>query len=281
MSILKVAIQGERGSFSEEAAVKLFPENAQIFGYQQFEDVFRSVLEGVTDTCLIPIENSLAGSIHRNYDLLLRHKLKISREIYLRIEHNLIACPGVVLEDVRQVLSHPVALDQCHLFFEKYPHLERKVSHDTSGSVRQIMERHSFNSGAIAGRRAAQLYGAAILKEGIEDNKKNFTRFVLMTREMQVEAAANKTSVVFSFQNVPGALFKSLSVFALRDIDLTKIESRPIHGRPWEYLFYVDFLGRVDEGRVQNALNHLQEITDFFEVLGCYPGDESIEKKRI
>jgi prephenate dehydratase len=191
----------------------------------------------------------------------------------------LIASSGVSFEGLDTVISHPVALDQCKHFLEKHTHLTIKTSHDTSGSVREMLEGGHKTWGAIAGRRAAETYGGEIILQSIEDNKENYTRFVLLSPEAGGTEGADKTSILFSFRNTPGALFKSLSVFALRDIDLAKIESRPIHGRPWEYLFYLDFLGSTSESRVKNALNHLQEITETLEVLGCYPRDKSVEKK--
>jgi prephenate dehydratase len=276
-----VAIQGDIGSFSEEAALKLFQGNVEILSCQHFEDVFREVKREAVDYCLIPIENSLSGSIHRNYDLLRKHNLYIVREIYLKIEHNLIVLPGVALENLTTVLSHPVALNQCERFFEDHPQLKAETSWDTSGSVRELLDRKLTSWGAIASRRASEAFDAQIILENIQDSDQNYTRFVLLSRKEELAQNANKTSVVYSFKNVPGALFKSLSVFALRDIDLTKIESRPIRGRAWEYLFYLDFLGSLTEERVKNALNHLQEITATFEVLGCYPRDESVVKKGL
>ena len=277
--MLRVGIQGESGSFSEEAVLKLLGESVQICGFRDFEQVFKETRLGKLDMCVVPLENSLTGSIHRNYDLLRKCELKINRELYLRIEHNLITSPGVKFEGIKTVISHPVALDQCQRFLEKHPHLNIKTSHDTSGSVREMLEGRHVSWGAIAGKRAAETYGGEIILQSIEDNKENYTRFVLLSGEFGTAEDADKTSIVFSFSNAPGALFKSLSVFALRDIDLAKIESRPIHGRPWEYLFYLDFLGSVGGDRVKNALNHLQEITETLEVLGCYPRDKSVEKK--
>lgn len=276
---MRVAIQGEAGSFSEEAALRLLGSDVEILGYRHFEEVFTSVRDGDVDCCVIPLENSLTGSIHRNYDLLRRSGLPIRRELYLRIVHNLIVVPGTRFEDLDTVVSHPVALGQCERFFEAHPHLRMVPTHDTSGSVRELMERGDRNVGAIAGRRACEVFGGEILRAGIQDNDANFTRFVQLGGEEAETPGPRKTSIVFSFSNVPGALFRSLSVFALRDIDLVKIESRPIHGRPWEYLFYLDFLGSTDEGPVVNALNHLREFAEQVEVLGCYPRDESVASK--
>lgn len=274
-----VSIQGERGSYSEEAAVRLLGRNIDIRCCEHFEEVFQLAIDREVNYCVIPIENSLAGSIYKNYDLLLRHRLKIVREINLRVRHNLIALPGVSFEDLDTVMSHPVALDQCEKFFVKYPHLTRQIAYDTSGSVKRIVEQNLRSCAAIASRRAAEFYGGSILMSGIEDNKENFTRFFQLSPDSEILTDADKTSIVFSFKNAPGALFKSLSVFALRDIDLTKIESRPIHGRPWEYIFYIDFLGNVEDEKTRNALNHLREITEFLEVLGCYPRDSTHHKK--
>ena len=244
-----------------------------------FEEVFQLTERGEVQHCLIAIENSLAGSIYKNYDLLSRYRLRIVRETNLLIKHNLIALPGATFEDIKTVFSHPVALDQCEKFFARYPHLERKSAYDTSGSVKEIVEKKLEHCAAIAGRGAAEFYGGQILMTGIEDNEENFTRFLLLAHDLRVTGDCNKTSIVFSLKNAPGSLFKSLSVFALRDIDLTKIESRPIQGRPWEYVFYIDFLGNLEEARVKNALNHLAEITDFLEILGCYPAAGSAAMK--
>lgn len=276
---MKVGIQGEEGSFSAEAAQKLLGNEVTIVSFRHFEEVFKATSTREVDASLIPIENSLSGSIHRNYDLLRRHRLKIGREVYLKIEHNLIVPPGVQFEEVKTVISHPVALSQCERFFESHPSLRVETSYDTSGSVKEVMEGKRRDLAAIAGRRASEVFGGEIIIESVQDNDANYTRFVLLSPDLENREDATKTSIVFSFSNVPGALFKSLSVFALRDIDLTKIESRPIPGRPWEYLFYMDILGSISEKRVRNALNHLQEITDVFELLGCYPRDESVQKR--
>jgi prephenate dehydratase len=274
-----VAIQGERGSFSEEAAVGLVGPAAQWRSCRGFEEVFRLTAEGGVDYCVIPIENSLAGALYKNYDLLLRHRLRIVRETNLRIEHHLISVRGVGFEQIETVMSHPAALDQCDRFFERHPHLKKQTAYDTSGSVKLIVEGDLRNCAAIASKRAAEYYGGQILMTGIEDNKENYTRFFLLSREPEISDNADKTSIAFSFGNAPGALFKCLSVFALREIDLTKIESRPIHGRPWEYLFYIDFLGNVRDRKIRNALRHLREITEFLHILGCYPRDTSHQRK--
>lgn len=276
-----VAIQGEVGSFSDEATRRLLGDEVEIRNCRHFDEVFRLTVSGEVQASVVPLENSLTGSVHRNYDLLRRYGLRIHRELYLTIIHNLIVLPGVRFEDLEAVISHPVALGQCERFFEEFPGLRMEPSHDTAGSVRDLWERELRTYGAIAGRRASEVFGGVILMEGIQDNTANYTRFVLLGREGREEVVGNKTSVVFGFRNVPGALFKCLSVFALRDIDLTKIESRPVPERAWEYLFYVDFLGGLHEERVRNALSHLREIVEVMEILGCYPRDETVRKTSI
>ena len=197
----------------------------------------------------------------------------------LPIQHHLIGVPGATFDQIRTVMSHPVALDQCERFFERFPHLVKRTAYDTSGSVKRIVSKDLRDCAGIAGSRAAEHYKGEILMKGIEDNEENFTRFFLLSPELETADAANKVSIVFSFQNTPGALFKCLSVFARREIDLAKIESRPIHGRPWEYLFYLDFQGNVKEDRTRGALKDLEGIAEFMEVLGCYPSASSQEDR--
>jgi prephenate dehydratase len=188
----------------------------------------------------------------------------------LRIEHNLIAAPGVNLKDVRQVLSHPVALDQCRNFFRRHRGISAVPFYDTAGGVKHILAENLRDAAAIASRQAAKEYGGKVLMSGLEDNKQNFTRFFLIDKSRKARAHADKTSLVFSLKNVSGALFKALSVFALRDLDLSKIESRPVRGKPWEYRFYVDVL-RGNDQPMRLALKHLEEIAGFVKVLGVYP----------
>jgi prephenate dehydratase len=266
-----VAFQGERGAFSEAAAVAFFGEEILPVACQTFEKVFLGVDGGEWDYGAVPIENSLAGSIHRNYDLLLRHKLFIVGEHNLRVAHHLIALPGVVLEHVKRVYSHPQALAQCERSLAALGDVEKVSTYDTAGSVRMLKEEDLHDGAAIASRRAAEIYGMSILASDFEDNSQNYTRFLILHPREAVPEGPAKTSIVFSVENEPGALFKCLSVFALRDIDLSKIESRPLQGRPWEYLFYLDFGGSLREERCRNAIKHLQEITAFFRNLGSYP----------
>jgi prephenate dehydratase len=265
-----IAFQGERGSFSEEAAYKLLGRRITVKPCETFGAIFQSVVTGKTKYCLAPIENTLAGSVYENYDLLLSHDLHIVGEVSLRIVHNLIAAIPKALKDVRQVYSHPVALAQCGEFFKRHPKIERVPFYDTAGAVKMLEERQLSGAAAIASRIAAEVYHARILSTHLEDHRENYTRFLLLSRSARVSSKADKVSIVFSTPNAPGAIFKCLSVFALRDIDLTKLESRPLRGRPFEYFFYVDFRGNVKEERCRNALSHLAEVTNFQRVLGCY-----------
>ena len=276
---LRVAFQGERGAFSEEAARKLFGPSIDVRPYPRFEDVFRALDQKKVDAAAIPIENTLHGSVHENYDHLLHFELPIVGETSVRIVHNLIAPPGVKFGKLRRVYSHPVALNQCLDFFAAHPSLEKVPFYDTAGSVKMIMAEGLADAGAIASSVAAEIYGAGILRRSIEDDRLNFTRFFGLRRPADVRKTSTrakkgaqwKTSVVFSTRNVPGSLFRSLSAFALRDLNLAKIESRPLRGKPWEYLFYLDFIGRVDEPACRNALGHLRELADMLRVLGSYP----------
>jgi prephenate dehydratase len=274
-----IAFQGERGAFSEEATRQLLGDSAAVLPCTRFEDLFRNLKDGRAAGAVVPIENTLAGSVHENYDHLVNFELPIVAETSVRIVHNLIAPPGVKFSQIKRVYSHPVALNQCLDFFAKNPQIEKIPFYDTAGSVKMVVEKRLTDSGAIASRVAAEIYGAHILRRSIESDRQNFTRFFLLrtpsyARRHPVRAAGNetwKTSLVFSTRNVPGALFRALSAFALRDLNLMKIESRPLRGKPWEYLFYLDFLGRADSPVARNALANLAEIADFLRVLGCYP----------
>jgi prephenate dehydratase len=265
-----VAFQGERGSFSEEAAYKLLGRNIKLLPCETFTAIFGSVTSGRAKYCLAPIENTLAGSVYENFDLLQANNLHIVSEVSLRIVHNLIAMPGTKRKDIRQVYSHPVALAQCGKFFARNPKIERITYYDTAGSVKMLKEKRPPGAAAIASRIAAEVYDARILQTHLEDHRENYTRFFLLSKIARVSPKANKISIVFSTRNLPGALYKCLSVFALRDIDLTKMESRPLRGRPWEYMFYIDFVGNVKDERCKKALDHLSEVTNSLRVLGCY-----------
>jgi prephenate dehydratase len=219
---------------------------------------------------VIPVENTLAGPVGEHLDLLLERNVFIHGELLLRIEHNLIAAPGTGFEEIKKVLSHPVALDQCRKFFRQHRGIRAVSFYDTAGSVKHVVEEDLKDTAAIASGRAAREYGGKVLKTGLEDEKQNFTRFFLINKSRKIDARADKTSLVFSLKNVSGALFKALSVFALRDLDLSKIESRPVRGKPWEYRFYMDVLSG-DDPPMRLAMKHLEEIAGVVKVLGVYP----------
>lgn len=274
---LSAAFQGELGAFSHEAAMRLLGRDVEVKPCQRFDEVFRALAGGQVDAAVIPIENTLHGSVHENYDHLLHFDHRIVAETSVRIVHNLIAAPGVTFKSVRRVYSHPVALNQCLDFFADNPQFEKVPFYDTAGSVKMVMAEGLKDAAAIASAVSAGIYGARILKRSIEDDRQNFTRFFLLRRQddgdLPIEAPRKvvwKSSIVFTTRNQPGMLFRALSAFALRDISLAKIESRPLRGKPWEYLFYVDFFGNTGETRVRKALGHLEELADMMRVLGCY-----------
>ncbi len=266
---MKVSFQGEPGAYSEQAVFNYFGK-VETVPCESFDAMFDAVVSGKSDAALAPIENSLAGSIHQNYDLLLRHDLHIVGEYFLRVQHCLIVNPGVKMEDIKKAISHPQALGQCAAYLRSHG-IKAEQVYDTAGSVKMIKESGARDVAAIASKRAAELYGMQILQEGIEDNPENYTRFLAVRRESIAPEGEAKTSIVFTLKNVPGSLFKAMSVFALRDLDLTKIESRPLQGSPWEYLFYIDLIGSVQDETVQRALDHLGEYAVMLRVLGSYP----------
>ena len=268
-----VAFQGELGAFSHSAALKLLGESAQAAPFPSFKEVFEALRLKRVNYAVIPIENTLHGSILENYDNLLHYEFPICGETSIRISHQLIAMPGTRFSDVRQAFSHPVALNQCRLFFENHKKITATSFYDTAGSVKMLRDESPERSAAIASATAAETYGGIILKRNIEDNSRNYTRFFLLTKQagsVSFGSGKWKTSIVFSTPNTPGSLFKVLACLALRDLSLTKIESRPLVGSPWEYLFYVDFLGSVQDKTVERALSNLAETTRFCKVLGSY-----------
>jgi prephenate dehydratase len=265
---MKIAIQGEPGSFSHEAARRMV-KGCAIVPCARSVEVFDLIESGKVPIAVIPIENSLAGSVTEHLDLLLARDVFIQRDFHLRIVHNLIAPRGVKKSDLRRVFSHPVALDQCRDFFRANPKIQPTPFYDTAGAVKHVIAEKMPDAAGIASRHAASVYKGRILAEGIEDDKRNFTRFVLIRRNRRVLPGANKTSISFGLKNIPGALHKALRVFADRDISLTKIESRPIRGRPWEYVFYADFQ-RGDDKLAKGALLQLRAIADMVKVLGIY-----------
>ena len=267
---MQVAIQGELGSFSHEAAGKVFPQ-ATILPCAVSLDVFRALSQGEVDAAVIPIENSLAGSVVEHYDLLLKNDVAIESESLLRIRHNLIAVPGSSPDRIQRVYSHPVALAQCRSFFEQHPAIEAVPFYDTAGSVKQLMELRNRSAGAIASIRAAEHYGGEILAAGIEDNAENYTRFFVVRKrnDVSVSPDADKVSLAFNVENRPGTLVAALQVFADQGTNLTKIESRPVQGKPWQYVFYVDYqLSR--QRRADTAIEQLRLHCSMVKELGRY-----------
>lgn len=266
----RVAFQGERGAYSELAALTALGRDVVPVPCRTFDDVFDSVESGACDLGIVPIENSLTGSIHRNYDLLLRNDLLIVGETQLRIRHCLLANPGTTLADVRIVRSHPQALAQCEYYLRDLG-VDVIASYDTAGSAQDLHDSGARDEAVLASALAGKVYGLDVLQEEVEDSRANFTRFLLLGREPAPAEAESKTSIVFALKNHPGMLFRAMACFALRDVDLTKIESRPQVGSPWKYRFYMDFLGRHDEGQGKLALIQLTEIAKELRVLGSYP----------
>ena len=270
---MRVAFQGEPGAFSEAAAVQLLGEEIRTIPRITFDATFRAIAEGAADALLLPVENTLAGSVVRVYDLLLESPLEICGETILPIEHHLMACPGATFEEIRAVASHPVALAQCELFFGQHPGLKRVPAEDTAGSVREMMGRGDKSCAAIAGRPAAGRYGAMILRESIQDNAENFTRFMLLLPPEEAQRYrgkdAKKMSLAMRLAHKPGALLASLEPFSRHGVNLLKIESRPIHGKPFEYQFYVDVEAEKHE-QLEKALKEVRAATSDLRVLGLY-----------
>jgi prephenate dehydratase len=267
---LRVAIQGERGAFSHQAALEILGSGLTLLPKPTFDLLFAAAVGGEADRAVVPIENSLAGSIHENYDRLRAQPLHIVAETQLRIVHCLIGRPGSTLDRIRRVSSHPVALAQCRRFFAERPGVEAVVAYDTAGSVMDMMRDGADTDAAIASALAAQTYGGQILLEAIEDDPQNYTRFLVLAREPGAIEAATKTSIVFTLRNVPGALYQALGAFSTRGVDLSKIESRPLRGRPWEYEFHLDALGDP-RGAAGQAIEDLRKLSHEFRILGSYP----------
>jgi len=273
---MKVAFQGEIGAFSEEAAGRLYP-GCNVVPVPEMENVFMAVQSGKTARGIIPIENSLFGSVHINYDLLRAHQVKIAGEVNIRIRHFLMAKPGTRFKDIQRVLSHPQALGQCHTFLkEKLGWIETVPTYDTAGAAKLIAAEDGVANASIASAKAAEEYGLEILASDLQSHTLNYTRFLALAPEDAPRLASKsnslKTSIVFTpRQNIPGALFKSLAVFFLRDLDLYKVESRPLIGRPGAYLFYLDVEGDSESSLLQRALDNLREISINLRVLGSYP----------
>ena len=276
---MKVAFQGERGAYSEAAAIAFFGDGIEPVTCPTFDAVFDAVDCGECERGIVPVENSLAGSIHRNYDLLQRHTLSIVGEHIFRVRHCLIAHPGATLTGIRKIISHPQALAQCEGYVDRLG-LEREPWYDTAGAVKSLLEEARHDHAAIASRRAAEVYEMQILASGIEDVAANYTRFLALAREPQAPMGASaKTSIAFTLPQggtTPGSLFRAIGVFAMRDVNLTKIESRPTPAETFNYIFYLDFEGSQDEPRCARALDHLREMAPDVRVFGSYQADDTL-----
>jgi prephenate dehydratase len=290
LGAMRVAFQGEPGAFSEAAAVQLLGPSITTVPRPTFDSAFRALDDGAADALMAPVENSLAGSVVRVYDLLLGSNLQIVAETILPIQHDLIGCPGSTLEDLRSVASHPMALAQCEQFFLAHPTLKRVPAEDTAGSVREMMARGDRSCAAIAGRRAAERYGGTVLASGIQDNAENFTRFFLLipsghggeerlmlpgSAAAAIPSTARKMSLALRLAHRPGALLAALQPFSLLGVNLLKIESRPIHGRPWEYQFFLDVEAESGE-RLVKAVEEVRLVTGELRILGTYVGYGSL-----
>jgi prephenate dehydratase len=270
--VTKVAFQGEKGAFSEDAVITFFGD-VEFFPSRYIADVFEAVLRDEVDFGVVPAENSQAGSINDTYDLLLSYPLNIFGEIHLRISHCLMALPGESLDGIKVIYSHPQALAQCEQFLRKLK-AEIVPTYDTAGSAKRIKETGLKGCAAVASKRAAQIYGLEILAENIETNVNNYTRFFVISKKKAEPVPRSKTSLVFGTKNVAGALYACLGTFAIRDINLTKLESRPSRDKLWEYIFYVDFEGHIDDKVCREAVAELKRKAKFIKILGSYPRAE-------
>lgn len=267
---LRVAFQGALGAFSETAARKLLGDDITLTPRENFASLFEAINDGSAEVILAPIENSLVGFVHACYDQLLDSELYIAGEVIIPIHHYLIGCPGAEFESIKSVESHPVALDQCRRFLAANPQIERIAADDTAGSVERIVTAGDPTRAAIAGKLAAEQYGGVILREHLEDSSENYTRFLLLQPKPETVEGADKLSMVIELPHQAGALHNALEPFARRDIDLLKIEGRPVKGRPWEYRFYLDLSGSPADPEVIAALNELREQRVEVRVLGAY-----------
>jgi prephenate dehydratase len=274
---VRLAYQGEPGAYSE-AAARLYSAHADTLPCKSFEEVFDAVLQKRATHGIVPMENSIGGTIHQNYDLLVDHEIPITGEVELDVVHCLQALPGTRLEDVKIVYSHPQALAQCEQYLKALGVTVEAV-YDTAGGAKLVAEQSLKDAAALASRRAAEVFGLDVLQEAVQDFAYNITRFFVIGGAQPAEA--NKTTIVFALPSTPGSLFKALSVFALRDINLSKLESRPMRGRPWEYLFYVDIESRRDDLKTARALTQLAEFAKWTRVLGTYKGWERAKTAQV
>lgn len=266
----RVAYQGVSGAYSEEAIRQYFGPSVETISCRLLEDLFSAVEKKEADYCMLPVENAVAGSVTQAYELLMEHDLRVNAEVILHIHHMLLALPGVSLRDLKRVRSHPQALAQCERYLTRHG-LEPVAAYDTAGSARDLAEHPEPGTGVIASELAAELYGLQILDRNIEDLSFNYTRFFVLGLTDPPRAQRNKTSLVFSTRHQPGALYESLGEFAKRNINLTKIESRPRRNQPWHYLFYLDFEGHWQDPECEAALIGLLRRSSFVKLLGSYP----------
>jgi prephenate dehydratase len=269
MEMPRVAFQGERGAFSEDAVLRFFGD-VEPFSCRSLRDVFESVSRGEADFGVVPVENSQAGSINETYDLLLKHDLNIYGEIALEVNHCLLAPVGETLDSIKTVYSHPQALAQCEEFLRKL-NAEIVPTYDTAGSAKLIQEKALIHCAAVAGKRVSEIYRMQVLATDIQTIPDNYTKFFVVSKEKAGYADKNKTSLVFATRNAPGALYDCLGAFATRGINLTKLESRPSKDKPWEYVFYVDLEGHVEDDICAKAMQYLREETSFLKIIGSYP----------
>ena len=265
-----VLYAGVPGSFSHKACLQFFGPDFPHQNCQSFREVFENIQNGDASLGIIPVENSLTGSIHENYDLLLEYDLKVVGELTLRIQHNLISHAQVTEDTIQRVYSHPQVFQQCREFLEQHPHWDLVACKDTASAVGRVKENNDLNEAAIASQEAAELFQMHILREGIETNPRNFTRFVVISHSDFLNGPKNKSSIIYSVSDTPGSLYETLKLFAERRINLVKLESRPIHSKPWEYLFYADVEIDIEDEQYRDLLEELKKKTEFFKVLGNY-----------
>lgn len=266
----RVAYQGERGAYSEDAVAHVFGEDAEPLPCLEFRDAFEAVDAGGATHAVVPVENSIEGTVAQVNDLLIEHDLTVSGEVIIPVDHCLIANPKSTIDDIRVVYSHPQALGQCRRFLARHPKWRQIPTYDTAGSVKMIKGRGRREEAAIASRRSARIYGMQVLTEGIQTDHENYTRFFVLEKHPRKVTGANKTSIAFVAKNVPGSLHACLGEFASRRINLTKMESRPRRARPWNYVFFADFEGSMDDPRCREAVGALVTTAGFVKVFGSY-----------
>lgn len=268
-----IAFQGEKGAYSEEALYRYFDKEAQSVPCKSFSEVFQMLEDNKVDCAIVPVENCIQGSVVEVYDLLLKHDLKITGEIFHRIKHCLISFPENTIEFVKKVYSHPQAIGQSRKFLQEH-NFETIPFYDTAGSIKMIKENNMKDSAGIASSMASEIYGMKVLESGIETNHKNYTRFLVLSKQETESTGSDKTTIIFTAKHEPGTLYRVLEIFFKDEINLTKIESRPILGTPWEYNFFVDFEGHVLDENVKKVLDKIKTNTSFMKIAGSYPRAE-------